>query len=255
MIWLTCSTKRPRGGCRAVRGAGGRYGPRGGRAPRTPTGGPWERAPCRPTGGPWARRKRARAPRTPRGDGVHGALGGQHRRQGSAGAERRRRGVAPLVRRVRWWCGPRAPAPARPARLIAPSTRDVRPGRRAVRCGGSRFASWWICHIRRNRFDRMRSAPGVPGTDRWCVATGRLSPADRSPGRGEVPRHAPRASPRGTRLSLRCLRPAAVGRPVNRYGRPRVEWGRSWLARTRGPTTGRARRSRAVRVTARHAGR
>lgn len=34
-----------------------------------------------------------------------------------------------------------------------------------------------------------------------------------------------------------------------------MEWGRSWLARTRGPTTGRASRSRAVRVTARRAGR
>ncbi|MBB5934738.1 hypothetical protein FHS42_001785 [Streptomyces zagrosensis] len=87
------------------------------------------------------------------------------------------------------------------------------------------------------------------------VATGLLSPADRSPGRSEVPRRAPTASPRGARLIASVSPSCRCGAPDEQVRKPRVEAGRSWLARTRGPTTRRASRSRAVRVTARHAGR
>ncbi|MEV4442514.1 hypothetical protein AB0K09_26590 [Streptomyces sp. NPDC049577] len=67
---------------------------------------------------------------------------------------------------------------------------------------------------RRNRFDRIRSVPGVPGTDRPWVAAGLLSPADRSPcHRSEVPR---RAWSRATHSG--GIRPAVPGAQKNRDG-------------------------------------
>ncbi|ANZ16802.1 hypothetical protein SNOUR_17515 [Streptomyces noursei ATCC 11455] len=120
-------------------------------------------------------------PRNPsaRGErGGCGALGFRCRRQGSAGTDVRRWGGGSAAGSS-GWCGSVRGGARCPARALV-WTNGVRGEgshrkRSAVRQASSRMRLTW-----RNRFDRMRSVPGVPRTDHPIGVTGLLSPADRS---------------------------------------------------------------------------
>ncbi len=107
-------------------------------------------------------------------------------------------------------------------------------------------ASCWMRRAVRNRFDRIRSVPGVPGTDRPVCGDRAAVPCRPVTG---PPERGPTTYVR-VRHTLRRLRPVVKG--AQRTGAETTrgsQVGRSWLARTPGPTKSAGGRSRAVRVT------